>query len=124
MSDSILTIRLIRSFEYRTTKNMILTGLCLSEITVSQLKSMIREKISSNPSFKAYQNLPLDTLKIYSKAHGAKSQNLIMNLENEEWMLEDDDEILSSRGIEHETELSFFNKEAYLAFKSNPQTKW
>eukprot|EP01117_Protostelium_nocturnum_P006196 TRINITY_DN2234_c1_g1_i1.p1 TRINITY_DN2234_c1_g1~~TRINITY_DN2234_c1_g1_i1.p1 ORF type:complete len:101 (-),score=23.45 TRINITY_DN2234_c1_g1_i1:520-822(-) len=72
MSDSILTIRLIRSFEYRTTKNMILTGLCLSEITVSQLKSMIREKISSNPSFKAYQNLPLDTLKIYSKAHGAK----------------------------------------------------
>jgi len=39
-------------------------------------------------------------------------------------MLDDNDAYLANLGIENETEISFFNKEAYDAFKTNPETKW
>jgi len=44
--------------------------------------------------------MQLDTLKLYTKAHGAKTMNLIINMENdEEWILDNENEILASHGI-------------------------
>ncbi|PRP88835.1 hypothetical protein PROFUN_00303 [Planoprotostelium fungivorum] len=127
MSESegvILTIRVIRSFEYRTVKNLIIQNVSLSNTTVGQLKETIRQKITSTPGFKPFLTTSFDTLKIYSKAHGAKSQNLIINLEHDDdWTLSDDSAVLSSLGIEEETELSWYNKEQYDKFKSNPEVK-
>lgn len=40
-----------------------------------------------------------DTLKLYTKAHGAKTMNLIINMDNDDWILSNDDEILANRGI-------------------------
>ncbi|KAG9305646.1 hypothetical protein G9A89_022568 [Geosiphon pyriformis] len=67
-----------------------------------------------------------DTLKIYTKAHGSKTQNLTINLDHDEdWILKDDNFTLSSYGIENETELSFFNYDAYQKFKEHPDViKW
>jgi hypothetical protein len=67
-----------------------------------------------------------DTLKIYTKAHGSKvieaglqmlpnevhevvlqTSNLIINLNNDEWILDDDDAILADLGIGACTVLSF-----------------
>jgi len=45
-------------------------------------------------------------------------------LDHDDWILDDDSAILSSLGFENETEVSFFNRELYEAFKRNPETKW
>jgi len=66
----------------------------------------------------------LDTLKLYTKAHGSKTTNLIINLDHDDWILQDDDRTLASFGFENETEVSFFDRELYDAFKKNPTTNW
>jgi hypothetical protein len=48
--------------------------------------------------------------KIYTKAHGSKTQNLAINFDHEaSWYL-DADTPLYMQGIRNETELSYFNK--------------
>jgi len=89
-----------------------------------ELKELAREAVASQPGWKPYRNVTIDTLKLYTKAHGAKTMNLIINLDHDEWILDDDSVILSSIGLENEAELSFFNRELYEAFKIDPETKW
>ena len=56
---------------------------------------------------------------------GIQSANLIINLEHDdELILSDPDVLLSNVGIQNETELSYFNRAAYEAYKANPQTRW
>ncbi|KAF9148069.1 hypothetical protein BG015_010232 [Linnemannia schmuckeri] len=119
-----LTIRVIKSFEYRTSKNLILHNIDLTATNVGQLRALIIEKIKTTPGWKPYQTVVFDTLKLYTKAHGAKTMNLIINMDNDDWILDNDDEILANRGIENETEISIFNRELYEAFKKNPDIKW
>jgi len=84
----------------------------------------LNEDLQVKPGFKPFRNAELDTLKIYTKAHGSKTSNLIINLDHDELILNDDDAKLVDVGIENETELSFFNKAAYFTFKENPEVKW
>lgn len=42
LTDAVLTIRIIKSFEYRTTKNLILAHTDLENMTVGQLKELVR----------------------------------------------------------------------------------
>jgi len=63
-------------------------------------------------------------MKLYTKAHGAKTTNLIINLDHEEWIIDDDTKILADLGFENETEVSLFNREQYEQFKLNPETRW
>ncbi|GAA6011909.1 hypothetical protein JCM11491_000099 [Sporobolomyces phaffii] len=124
LTDCFLTVRIIKSFEYRTTKNLLLPHVDVTTMTVGQLKDTCREQIKTASGFKPFRTCQLDTLKLYTKAHGAKTTNLIMNLENDEWILEDDSVTLASVGIENEAEVSFFNRELYEAFKINPAQAW
>ncbi|KAF8502552.1 hypothetical protein BU17DRAFT_78381 [Hysterangium stoloniferum] len=119
-----LTLRIIKSFEYRTEKSAVLHDVDLEQTRVRDLKDRTREIISTQPGWKPFRNTHLDTLKLYTKAHGAKTSNLIINLDHDELIFEDDDAFLVSLGVENETEISFFNRETYDAFKLNPQTKW
>ncbi|KAJ1932359.1 hypothetical protein GGF37_007083 [Kickxella alabastrina] len=119
---SIITVRVIKNFEYRTSRNLIL-HVDISLTTVGKLKEMCCEMVKTNPSFKAYSTCRLDTLKIYTQAFGNKTQNLIINLEDEGF-LNDDSAMLDFVGIRNETELSIFNREAYEAYKANPEMKW
>jgi len=80
--------------------------------------------VANQSGWKAYRGGTYDTLKIYAQAHGSKTSNLIINLDHDDWILDDDSAILSSLGFENETEVSFFNRELYEAFKTNPETKW
>ncbi|CAG8679962.1 1720_t:CDS:2, partial [Racocetra persica] len=53
------------------------------------------------------------------------TQNLIINLDNDDWILNNETASLSSCNIENETELSFFNCEAYETYKLHPDVmKW
>lgn len=64
----------------------------------------------------------LDTLKLYVKQHGSKSQNLIINLD-EDGVFEDGMTLEEAR-IENETEISFYNQANFLEYKLDPKTCW
>ncbi|KAL1730045.1 hypothetical protein EV714DRAFT_284407 [Schizophyllum commune] len=112
-----LTVRVIKSFEYRTEKSLVLHNVNLETTTVGRLKEIAREAVMSQPGWKPYRNL-------YTKAHGSKTSNLIINLDHDEWILSDDNAILADLGFENETEVSFFNRGLYEEYKKHPETKW
>ncbi|KZT03420.1 uncharacterized protein LAESUDRAFT_729226 [Laetiporus sulphureus 93-53] len=119
-----LTVRIIKSFEFRTEKSLVLHNVNLEKVTVGELKAMARQAVQTQPGWKPYRSTVLNTLKLYTKAHGAKTSNLIINLDHDEWILNDDLKTLADCGLENETEISFFNGEQYEHFKAHPETKW
>lgn len=133
-TDSLLTIRIIKSFPYRNVKNHILTSVDLKLTTPKQLLERVQTIINTTGGLRPYRNVVYNTVKVYTKAHGTKSMNLVINFEgDEELVLACDDEAnkkagesqsLWDLGIENETELSVFNWEAYVEFKKNPEEKW
>ncbi|KZT28633.1 hypothetical protein NEOLEDRAFT_1145824 [Neolentinus lepideus HHB14362 ss-1] len=123
-TSAVLTLRIIKSFEFRTEKNLVLKDINLDKVTVGELKELARQAIQTQAGWKPYRNTNFDTLKLYTKAHGAKTTNLIINLDHDDWILSDDFKTLADYGFENETEVSFFNKEMYEQFKTNPETRW
>ncbi|KIL69508.1 hypothetical protein M378DRAFT_678122 [Amanita muscaria Koide BX008] len=123
-SDATITIRVIKSFQFRTTRSLVMHHVNLEIITVGQLKENIRQVIQSQQAWKAYRNVQLDTIKLYTKAHSAKTTNLIINLDHDDWILNEDNKVLADVGFEHETEVSIFNRAHYEAFKQDPKTGW
>ncbi|KAI0029322.1 hypothetical protein K488DRAFT_88859 [Vararia minispora EC-137] len=119
-----LTLRVIKSFEFRTERHLVLHDVNLVTTTVGQLKEMARQAIQTQPGWKPYRNATFDTLKLYTQAHGAKTTNLIINLDHDDWILDDDSKTLEACGFENETEVSLFSRQLYEAFKLNPETKW
>ncbi|TIB40212.1 hypothetical protein E3P86_00784 [Wallemia ichthyophaga] len=124
-----LTIRLIKSFEFRTTKNLILRGVDLTATTVTQLVELCKHEIATQPKYKQFRSTQFDCLKLYTQAHGHKTTNLIINIDNPHWIIDDWNKFLSEieidgQHIENETELSLFNRQLYDSFILNPETKW
>ncbi|PVU98184.1 hypothetical protein BB561_000051 [Smittium simulii] len=107
----IVTIRVIKNFEYRTVKNIVL------RVNLDTLT------IKDNAAFKPYRNVTYDTLKIHAHAFGTKTQNLIINF-GEDGFLDNDELTLTEAGVLHETDISFFNIKAYKEYEKNPQMKW
>ncbi|ORX60248.1 hypothetical protein DM01DRAFT_1332403 [Hesseltinella vesiculosa] len=126
LTDAVITVRCIKSFEYRTCKNLILQHVNLETTTVGDLKKLCIEKIKTTSGWKPYLNVQFDTLKLYTVAHGHKTMNLIINMEDEDDRLiySDESAILAWIGVENETEISFFNREQYEVYKKNPDMKW
>ncbi|KAI0270780.1 hypothetical protein BGY98DRAFT_235763 [Russula aff. rugulosa BPL654] len=123
-TSAIITVRVIKSFEFRTERSLVLRDIDLDTTTVGNLKEIARNAIQTQPGWKPYRSAHFDTLKLYTQAHGAKTTNLIINLDHDEWILSDDGKSLSESGLENETEISFFNRDLYENFKLNPQTRW
>ncbi|ODV78038.1 uncharacterized protein CANTADRAFT_55004 [Suhomyces tanzawaensis NRRL Y-17324] len=128
-TSALVTVRIIKSFPYRNVKNHILSPVNLQETTPKQLVEQVRTIINTTGGLRPYRNVEYDTLKIYTKAHGSKSMNLIINFENDDdWVLQrpglEIDRSLKELGVENETELSLFKWDDYVAFKANPEEKW
>ncbi|KAN0075243.1 Uncharacterized protein family UPF0538 [Tylopilus felleus] len=123
-TEATITVRVIKSFEYRTQRSFVLHKLNLETTTVGGLKEFVRQAIQTRPAWRPYRNAVLDTLKLYTKAHGAKTTNLIINLDNDDWILDDDGKVLADVGFENETEVSFFSRKAYESFKLSPEVHW
>ncbi|KAG8760718.1 hypothetical protein FRC14_002214 [Serendipita sp. 396] len=123
LSSATITVRVIKSFEYRVAKALVLHDLDLTHTTVGELKEKVAGIVKTQAGWKPYRTMEFDTLKLYTKAHGAKTTNLIINLENDEWIL-DNDALLADTGLENEAEVSFFNRSDYDAFKASPEIKW
>ncbi|KAG6865875.1 hypothetical protein C0991_010956 [Blastosporella zonata] len=140
-SSATLTVRIIKSFQYRTERSLVLHNLDLEHTTVAHLKDTAQNAVQTQSGWKPYRTVTLDTIKLYTKAHGAKARrilhiqhskpltplqttNLIINLDHDDWILDDDSKTLADCGFENETEVSFFNRELYEQFKLNPTTSW
>lgn len=56
--------------------------------------------VATTGALRPYRNVDLDTLKIYTKAHGSKTMNLVINFENDEnWILTDPNKTLLQYGV-------------------------
>lgn len=127
LKDATVTVRIIRSFEHRNHRNLVLKHLDLSNMTISDLKTIIHDSLRTQPALKPIANHSYDTLKLYSQPHGAKSNNPIINVGGDDHLiLRNDDDLrpLSELGIGHETEISYFNYDDYHRYQLNPTTIW
>lgn len=89
LSQSILTIRIIKSFPYRNVKNYILKDYDISVKTPKDLLNDMQKIISTEGGLRPYRTVKYDSLKIYTHAHGSKTMNLVINFEHDEdWFLD------------------------------------
>nr|XP_039252695.1 UPF0538 protein C2orf76 homolog [Styela clava] len=119
---AILTIRLIRSFEYNNVKPVVFQNVDLS-LNTGDFMKLVKQEIPSRsglpPPFKKFD---YDTMKISHKAHGTKSGNLAINVEDDDTLILEKGISLSEGGVENETEISFFKMEDYTKFKTSAKT--
>uniref|UniRef100_A0A7S0BJJ2 Uncharacterized protein n=1 Tax=Rhodosorus marinus TaxID=101924 RepID=A0A7S0BJJ2_9RHOD len=119
----VITIRLIRDFEHRNIKLMVMRDVDLS-CSGAELKTNILKRIAEESAFVTLRRSDLTTLKIHQlSAHQYKDQNLVVNLDRDDWVIEDGDR-LQDKGVRAEAEISFYNNDAYQSFKQNPVVKW
>lgn len=126
VSDSIITVRIVKSFPYRNVKNVILKDIDLLTLTPAGLHQLMLTKIATEGAYRPYRNVEYTSLKVYNHAHKSKSMNLVINMDDDDTLVLalDDPRSLYALGVENETELSLFNWSDYLAFKANPEEKW
>ncbi|PIA19073.1 hypothetical protein COEREDRAFT_84995 [Coemansia reversa NRRL 1564] len=116
-----ITIRIIKNFEYRLYKNIVIP-VNTTSTTVGALKELCLKRINTDSKFKPYRGIKYDTLKLYTQAFGNKTQNLVINTDDIGFL--DDMLFLKDAGIRKETEISFFNRKSYNAYIMNPQMLW
>lgn len=89
LTQSVLTIRIIKSFPYRNVKNIILKDYDIANNTPQNLFDDVLKKINTEGGLRPYRNVVYDSLKIYTHAHGSKTMNLVINFEHDEdWFLD------------------------------------
>ncbi|XP_051877467.1 UPF0538 protein C2orf76 homolog isoform X2 [Pristis pectinata] len=81
----------------------------------------ISSKPGLPPPFKKYT---YDTLKIIHQAHGAKTNDLVVSLDNDDQLLLKETSTLKEAGVAHETEMAYFKREDYETYKKNPVMIW
>ncbi|XP_002741430.1 UPF0538 protein C2orf76 homolog [Saccoglossus kowalevskii] len=119
-----LTVRLIRSFQHRNIKPIVLQNVS-GTLTAREFMRLIDKEIEVKPGIPPpVRKYKYDTLKILHTAHGFKSNNSVINFEDDEKLILKEDVIIANSGVGHETELSYFKLEDYQAYKSDPVTTW
>eukprot|EP00009_Paramoeba_aestuarina_P013781 CAMPEP_0201534654 /NCGR_PEP_ID=MMETSP0161_2-20130828/56896_1 /ASSEMBLY_ACC=CAM_ASM_000251 /TAXON_ID=180227 /ORGANISM="Neoparamoeba aestuarina, Strain SoJaBio B1-5/56/2" /LENGTH=137 /DNA_ID=CAMNT_0047939413 /DNA_START=28 /DNA_END=441 /DNA_ORIENTATION=+ len=128
-----LTIHVIRSFEYRTIKYIVLKSISPT-LSLSSLRTLIQNHIQTTPQFTPFRRTKFDTLRILLIPHGeleggqgegmgAKSNNLVDINENGE-VLEGEEKELWQFGLVNETELSLYEGKQWEEYQKNPVVKW
>ncbi|KAG7511817.1 hypothetical protein JOB18_011412 [Solea senegalensis] len=123
-AETVVTVRLIRSFEHRNFRPVVFRGVSLDQ-TLQDFMQLVRDEIARRPGvLLPFRTYTYDTMKIIHQAHGAKTNELVMNLENDEDLILQDGQTLRAAGVANETEVAFFREEDYTLFKANPKTAW
>lgn len=127
LNDSVITVRIIKSFPYRNVRNHVFQHVDLVNTTARQFFDMILDTIRTDGSLRPYRNVEYDTIKIYTHAHATKTMNLVINMDHDDdWVLDLDNasRTLNDYGMENETEVSIYRKADYDAYVANPVDKW
>ncbi|XP_073161332.1 UPF0538 protein C2orf76 homolog isoform X2 [Lepidochelys kempii] len=100
--NSAITVRLVRSFEHRNFRPVVYHGVNLDQ-TVKQFITFVRNDVSLRtglpPPFKKYK---YDTMKIIHQAHGSKTNELVVSLEDDDKLILKEDSTLKAAGVEEE----------------------
>ncbi|KAI5186207.1 UPF0538 protein C2orf76 homolog isoform X1 [Manis pentadactyla] len=119
-----ITVRLIRSFEYRNFKPVVYHGVNLDQ-TVKEFIVFLKKDVPLRTSLLApFRNYKYDKLKIIHRAHKSKTNELVLSLEDDDRLLLKEDSTLKAAGIANETEIAFFCEEDYRNYKANPISSW
>ncbi|XP_029395061.1 UPF0538 protein C2orf76 homolog isoform X1 [Mus pahari] len=122
--EATLTVRLIRSFEHRNFKPVVYHGVNLHQ-TVKEFIIFLKQDVPLRTSLPPpLRNYKYDTLKILHQAHKAKTNELVLGLEDDDTLLLKEDRTLKDSGIASETEIAFFCGEDYKRYKANPISSW
>ncbi|XP_040004999.1 UPF0538 protein C2orf76 homolog isoform X1 [Xiphias gladius] len=137
--EAVVTVRLVRSFEHRNFKPVVFHGVSLDQ-TVQDFMQLVRDDIATRPELPPpFKKYTYDTMKIIHQAHGAKvfiillgqkrgvclkTNELVMSLDDDEKLILQDGQTLTTAGVANETEVAFFRKEDYGLYKANPKTAW
>ncbi|XP_074514687.1 UPF0538 protein C2orf76 homolog isoform X1 [Sebastes fasciatus] len=123
-AEAVVTVRLVRSFEHRNFKPVVFRGVSLDQ-TVQDFIQLVRDDIATRlglpPPFKKHT---YDTMKIIHQAYGAKTNELVMSLEDDDKLILQYGQTLRAAGVANETEVAFFRGEDYGLYKANPKTTW
>ncbi|XP_076326947.1 UPF0538 protein C2orf76 homolog isoform X1 [Tachypleus tridentatus] len=120
----IVTVRLIRSFEHHNVRPVVFKNIDPNQ-TVSSFKNTVLTDIKKRTGLPPpVKNYDYDTLKIQHQAHGAKSNDPIINTERDEELILQDHRTLAESNVRTETELSFFKRMDYIKYKENPHLSW
>lgn len=115
----ILTVRVIRSFEHRNIRHVIMRDVS-SAITTAEFKKAVLSSLENDTSIpSAVRRYPYDTLKIEHLPHKAKSNDPVINTDDDDRLILLDHAPLSEAGVVHETALSLFKMDDYLQYKSS-----
>ncbi|KAJ5066290.1 hypothetical protein M0811_03623 [Anaeramoeba ignava] len=118
----IVTVRLIKNFEYRVIKYMILKDVD-ENLSIKEFRNLIDEEIQKNEKFLPFRTYQFNKLKLFSIPQQAKPNQLSINLNDDENLILNEEKTLKESGIVSESEISYFNFEAYEKFKKDPKFK-
>lgn len=132
---AVITVRVIRSFEYRTCRNVVVRDVDPAVMKIDELVERVFEEMQKGNITKLLLQFPdqtqshhrtfYNTLKLYMQPHGAKPNNTIINEGSEKELVIPDWSLpLAACNIGHETELSLFNQADYQAYLQDPTQKW
>ncbi|XP_052592705.1 UPF0538 protein C2orf76 homolog isoform X1 [Peromyscus californicus insignis] len=97
--EAILTVRLIRSFEHRNFKPVVYHGVNLNQ-TVKEFIIFLKQDVPLRTSLPPpLRNYKYDTLKILHQAHKAKTNELVLGLEDDDTLLLKEDRTLKDSGV-------------------------
>ncbi|XP_040913426.1 UPF0538 protein C2orf76 homolog [Toxotes jaculatrix] len=123
-AETVVTVRLVRSFEHRNFKPVVFHEVNLDQ-TVQDFMKLVREDITTRPGLPPpFRKYAYDTMKIIHQAHGSKTNELVMSLDDDEKLILHDGQTLRTAGVANETEVAFFRREDYGLYKANPKTAW
>ncbi|XP_022077502.1 UPF0538 protein C2orf76 homolog [Acanthochromis polyacanthus] len=122
--EAVVTVRLVRSFEHRNFKPIVFHGVSLDQ-TVQDFIEFVRVDIATKPGLPLpFRKYAYDKMKIIHQAHGAKTNELVMSLYDDDKLILQDDQTLRTAGVANETEVAFFREEDYSLYRANPKTAW
>ncbi|KAM9850492.1 UPF0538 protein C2orf76 homolog isoform 1-T1 [Aulostomus maculatus] len=123
-AEAVVTVRLVRSFEHRNFRPVVFHGVRLDQ-TVQDFTRFVRDDIASRPGLPPpFRKFGYDTMKIVHQAHGAKTNELVMSVDDDDELILQDGLTLRAAGVRNETEVAFFRKEDYSLYRANPRTAW
>ncbi|XP_040593846.1 UPF0538 protein C2orf76 homolog isoform X1 [Mesocricetus auratus] len=98
--EATITVRLIRSFEHRNFKPVVYHRVNLDQ-TVKEFIVFLKQDVPLRSSLPPpLRNYKYDTLKILHQAHKAKTNELVLGLEDDDTLLLKEDRTLKESGIE------------------------
>ncbi|XP_053327603.1 UPF0538 protein C2orf76 homolog [Spea bombifrons] len=122
--DATITVRLVRSFEHRNFRPVVYHDVKLDQ-RVSEFLQHVKRDVATRaglpPPFRTYS---YDTMKIIHQAHGSKTNELVVSLEDDNKLLLHEDQTLREAGVAHETEVALFCAQDYQAYKAHPVCTW